>query len=370
MNDLHLTERRPTLCKLAPDEAAFLRRSCRGVVEVLPTERRHVYRVTPGGVIGTLPTPRRRIHIAARLPAANLPWLLGLTGTRLPTGETGWNVFDLVADVLAVRLEERAAAGLHRGYREQPHQGPYLAGRLDVAAQVREPRREQLHCLHDAFTPQLPCNQVPATLARRLLAAVPTPGPRARLAEALRPWEAVADVPLSPGSLDDEPPPGYGGLYEACRWLLAAPSPGAEAPALLVSLDRVFERHVARIIARHAQCEAQRSHVVCPPGECHPGVIMRPDVTVTRGGVPVMAVDAKWKALPRDAVVTADLYQAVAYATALGLRQAMLVYPGRRRGWDLDVGSVRVSVVTLDVAGPIERCQRSGRRLGRLAAQR
>ncbi|MGL4553903.1 MAG: 5-methylcytosine restriction system specificity protein McrC, partial [Gemmataceae bacterium] len=221
-----------------------------------------------------------------------------------------------------------------------------------------ETRRDTLHGMPDDLTPQLPCNAVPAGLARRLLAAPLADAARERLRSALAGWGGVASAG---GPLPEEVPAGYGGLFEACGWLLAGPGEGASS--LLISLPRVFERLVARLVGG----EPQRTFVVCPRRDGRPELSIRPDVTVLRGGRPVRAVDAKWKALPRDAAVTDDVYQAVAYGAGLGVPEVVLVYPGRRRGWAFEVGPVRVRVTTLEVAGPIERCERSGRRLGRLA---
>jgi hypothetical protein len=167
-------------------------------------------------------------------------------------------------------------------------------------------------------------------------------------------------VASADGPLPEEVPPGYGGLFEACRWLLAGAGEGSSS--LLISLPRVFERLVARLVGG----EPQRTFVVCERREHQPELSIRPDVTLLRGGRPARAVDAKWKLLPRDAAVTEDVYQAVAYGAALGVREVVLVYPGRRRGWAFDVGPVRVRVVTLEVAGPLARCERSGHRLSRI----
>ncbi|MFB9346242.1 hypothetical protein ACFFUA_01990 [Streptomyces heliomycini] len=62
-------------------------------------------------------------------------------------------------------------------------------------------------------------------------------------------------------------------------------------------------------------------------------VRIRPDLVVrTRDGrVPLAVVDAKYKVVKADGLLNADLYQALAYATVLGLREAHLVYAAGRR---------------------------------------
>ena len=63
----------------------------------------------------------------------------------------------------------------------------------------------------------------------------------------------------------------------------------------------------------------------------------------------------------------ADLYQMLAYCTALGVGRAALVYPGRRDGvrvFPLHNAPIRVEMYTLRVVGEPARCLRSLKRLG------
>jgi hypothetical protein len=72
-------------------------------------------------------------------------------------------------------------------------------------------------------------------------------------------------------------------------------------------------------------------------------------------------LDAKWKALDGPPPAT-DVHQALAYATGLGCREVRLVYPGRRyqsRQYELMEGATRLTVQTLRVVGPAEKCARS-----------
>jgi 5-methylcytosine-specific restriction endonuclease McrBC regulatory subunit McrC len=112
----------------------------------------------------------------------------------------------------------------------------------------------------------------------------------------------------------------------------------------------------------------QPTFTASPSRPGRPDVAMRPDVLIDRDGRRALIVDAKWKRLPGAALVTADFYQVLAYATALGVPHAVLVYPGRHdRAWEYDFpGSpVRVTVRTLRVVGSGEACALSLRRFGR-----
>ncbi len=388
---LHLIERRSRLCRLAPTEVDFLLAHHRTAVELLPTARRHFHRVTPAGVAGVIVTPCRRIVISSKLPLRNL--LLLVDSVEDPPTERdtvrptdGSEVIDLLAGQLALRMSERAAAGLHRGYRETVAQGAYLVGRLDVAEQLRQQSRgkEQIHSRLDEFTDQVLCNQVPRSVAAGLLASdLLGAAVRERLTRALAPFAHLEGVPLTLEVLArlsrDRVPDSYGPLLDLCRLLIdsLAPSPvagTAPVPAFLLSLERLFERYLTRAVQEAFANEngvtvsAQESSPIGEPVAGQPAVHVRPDVRVDRDGVPLLVLDAKWKRLPVTSVITDDFYQALAYCTVLGAPRAVLVYPGRRRRvWEYTFAhsDARVQVRTLDVGGNAEQCRKARCRIAR-----
>jgi 5-methylcytosine-specific restriction enzyme subunit McrC len=199
---------------------------------------------------------------------------------------------------------------------------------------------------------------------------------REALFQALRGFEEVGTTPLTPdvfaAAEADRLAEGYRPLLDLCRLLADALGPSDVAgptpcPAFVLDMERVFERYVTRGVtetfagADGWTAAAQQTHVVAP------GVEMRPDVTVYRDGQPIMVVDAKWKR-PAGAPAPADLYQMLAYCTALGVGRAVLVYPGRRDGvqvFPLHHAPVQVEMRTLRVVGERVRCLRSLKRLGR-----
>ena len=375
---LYLRERKTRACRLAPDEMRYLLERHRAHIDLAPTAAPHVWRLTPSGVAGVILTPRRRIVITPKIPLRNLLLLDDGEPDHVdPMNSTG--VLDPLAERLARLMAARAAAGLYRDYRETPHQGPFLVGQLDVAAQLRQPvgRKDQLHSRHDHFTVDLPCNQVPRALAKSLSAS-PLLGPvvRARLAHTLQGFVHVSEVALTPAVLaqlrSPRLPAAYRPLAEVCLLLADALAPGqaagsAPAPALLVSLERWFEQYLTKTIEEvffgqpQAVCVQRTRHVGSPD------VTVRPDVTLDHGDRPRLVVDAKWKRLTDTGPTSADFYQVLAYATLLGAERAVLVYPGRRGGgdWAFEHTPVRVAARTLDVSGDDDRCARSRRRLGR-----
>ncbi|HZY90661.1 MAG TPA: hypothetical protein VFE78_37910 [Gemmataceae bacterium] len=379
-----LTERVPHVCRLAPADVEFLLRHHRGRVEVVPTGRRGRYRLTSAGYAGVIVAPACRLVIRPKVPLDNLFALLD-PAAPLPSADDrvmpvpGAEALEFLAARLAQRMAERAAAGLHRAYAERAEQGPFLQGRLDLPAQLREApgRREQLHSLRDDLTADVPCNRVPKATAERLLTS-PLVGDavRAELRKALAGFAGVSAEAVGP---EVSAPEAYRPLLDLCGLLLAGLTPGeaagaAGAPAFLLDMEQAFEGYLTRGIvaafarSRRVRVTAQETHTVNRPAPDQPDVTMRPDLLLALDGRAALAVDAKWKRPPKGALVTADLYQVLAYCTALGLGRGVLVYPGRRdRVWEYEFPHtpIRVAVHTLRVVGTRRACARSLRRLAR-----
>src|SRR5436305_14880520 len=102
-------------------------------------------------------------------------------------------------------------------------------------------------------------------------------------------------------------------------------------------MERVFERYLtAHCVAAwgaRSDCAVSVQPLFRPhrPAAGQPDLSMRPDLTLDWAGRPTLVVDAKWKRLPQGALITADVYQVLAYCSALGVRRAAPVYPGRLR---------------------------------------
>ena len=377
MGDLHLIERRSRRCRLAGDEVRHLIEHHRGALDLAPTTRRGVWRVTPHGVVGVLHTPLRRVVISPKMPISNL---LLLDSTATPEDVTGPATGEVVLRMLAARLaelmRERSRLGLHRDYRERSHEGAILLGALDVSAQMRQPieRRDRLHGRVDDFTVDVECNQFPLAVANRAIrSGVLDASTREQLRQAVAGFGDVAD--LEPESLVSRlarmpEPPGYGPLLDLCQVLLGVPGGVGELRSLLVSLERIFERFLCRaveeaIVGRaDLRMESQAGFVI---GDL-PGLLLRPDITISRADRAEIIVDAKWKRLPQDGQIPEDIYQALAYACFLGARRTVLVYPGRKRVVRRFVPAahdVCVEVRTVAVSGSPALCRRERQRLQR-----
>jgi 5-methylcytosine-specific restriction enzyme subunit McrC len=393
MRTLRLTERVPDDCRLSPADVDFLLAAHRAHLDLTPTGKRGIYRLTPTGHVGTIVARTCRLVIRPKIPVRNLFHLLDPDGpvpvVAAHAAGPGTEILDFLAGRLAHLLTERSTAGLHRGYAERADRNPFLHGRLDVAEQLRmaRGRKDQLACRYEEFTTDVPCNQVPRAAAERVLRS-PLLGSavRAALEQALRAFAGVSPSALGPEEFaaaePDRQTEAYRPLLDLCRFLaegLGSRSGAGAGPAFLLDMERVFERYVTTAMVRrfaedlHREVRVQPLYHASRPLDGQPDLTLRPDVAIERGGHPVLVVDAKWKDVTAGPPATTDLYQVLAYCTGLGVRRAVLVYPGRRDRvfeYALLRAPVRVEVCSLRVTGSRAACQRSLRRFGQMLRRR
>ena len=349
-------------------------------MEVLPTGGRDRFRLTALGCVGVLVTPMCRLLIRPKIPWVNVfamldPLAIVPTAADAITATTGTEALEFLAGLPAQRMTERVAAGLHRAYREQKEQGPTLHGRINLTSQLRESpgRKEQLHSQYEDWSVDGPGNRVVKAMAEADLSSPhPGSGVRVALRHALDGFAEVASVPLSPRlwqeSEAQQLPADYRQLLDLCRLLADSLIPGdtagpLAAPSFLLDMERLFERYVTRGIveafaqSRNHTVAGQMAHVVNRVVADQPELTMRPDVTIDRDGRTLLVVDAKWKHWT-GAAETADLYQVLAYGTALGAEGVVLVYPGKRWRCQEHLFThtpLRLLVCTLKVAGRRKR---------------
>jgi 5-methylcytosine-specific restriction enzyme subunit McrC len=388
MPTLQLTERRTTLCQLDPRDVECLLAEHRDHVRLAPTAQPNHYRLTPLGHVGVIVGPGCRFVIRPKIPLRNLFYLLDPTAP-VPAADDhtrpseGGEELDYLAGRLGRLLSERAAAGLHRAYTERTERGPFLQGRLDVAAHVREVRgRERLHCTYEEFTSDVPLNQLPkATAQLALRSPLLGDGVRGALRTALESYTTVSDVAVVPESFLATPPDRlsepYRPLLDLCRLLVAGLAPGAVAgrvpyPAFLLDMEQIFESYVTEGI-RAALGKDGAFGLAAQPlfglramPRGRPDVQFRPDFTVERAGRPRLVGDAKWKRLVGGGPRSRDLHQVLAYCVVTGARHGALIYPARRQQrWHYPIESgICLSVHTLPVHGTRGQCSQALQRLG------
>ncbi|WP_328862018.1 McrC family protein [Streptomyces sp. NBC_00306] len=299
------------------------------------------------------------VRIMPKTPVSRLFFLLGFSldparawrDSGEGTVDTG--AYDDVVPALAHAVERQIDGALRQGvlqgYREVEETALVVRGRLREAEQIRRHfgRTPPVEIAYDAYTADTAENRILRAATERLLRLPDVPGPvrrrlahqRVRLADAL---------PLIRGQALPrwQPPSRLNSRYQPALRLaeavLRGTSPehrpaGADpltVDGFLLDMNKLFEDFVTvglrEALREHGlTARLQDPHHLDVAGR----VGMRPDLVVCTGDgrTPLAVADAKYKVEKADGLLNADLYQALAYATVLGLREAHLVYAAGRQ---------------------------------------
>jgi 5-methylcytosine-specific restriction enzyme subunit McrC len=278
---------------------------------------------------------------------------------------------DLVAAV-AVSFQAAAnralAAGVLQGYRITDEALPVLRGRLREADQLRGRLglAVPLEVRYDDYTVDIPENQLLLAAALRLLRVPALPGPTHT---GLRRQVALlSDVSLLvhgqrlPATRDDRLTRRYQPALRLARLVLAGrsieqPAGPVVASGFLFDLNKVFEDWLttalrAALAPYGGFLRAQRPvHL-----DIDRQVDMKPDMVWERAGRPIAVLDAKYKRLRPAEYPHPDLYQMLAYCTALGLPAGHLVYAKGEAAPTRHVirrSGVRITVWAVDLSSPV-----------------
>ncbi|MFC6088531.1 McrC family protein [Saccharothrix lopnurensis] len=276
---------------------------------------------------------------------------------------------DAMAHLLAESALRATRAGVLQGYRRRDEALAVVRGRWRVEDQVRarQGRFVPAEVSYDDYTEDVPENRVVATALRHVRAAVADPGARKHVSRALARFGGhVASLPRTAWSA----PPGitwnplnarYRNAVELALLVLAhssvTHSAGAHrAHGVLVDMNDLFERFARRALREQLDGvvrKARPSDRVVLDREGR--VRLEPDVLWLRDGVPALVADVKYKRLDRGPG-NADLYQAHAYCTALGVPFGLLVHAtgGGATRYRLVDGRTTISVVGIDLSGSPE----------------
>ncbi|MFJ9426527.1 McrC family protein [Streptomyces sp. NPDC101249] len=312
-----------------------------------------------GSRVGAVRTAGGQIvRIMPKTPVSRLFFLLGFSldparawrDSGEGTVDTG--AYDDVVPALAHAVERQIDGALRQGvlqgYREITETALVVRGRLREAEQIRRHfgRTPPAEIAYDAYTADTAENRILRAATERLLRLPDVPGPvrrrlahqRVRLADAL-PLIRGQELPRwRPSRLNSRYQPALR-LAEA---VLRGTSPEhrpAEADPLtvdgfLLDMNKLFEDFVTVGLREALRAHGLTARLQDPHHlDVASRVGMRPDLVVRTGDgrTPLAVVDAKYKVEKADGLLNADLYQALAYATVLGLREAHLVYAAGRR---------------------------------------
>ena len=333
---------------LAIDERDRLAEALRGSITIEPAPgAEDRYFLTPGSTIGALELGDLSVSIRPKLSISRVLFLASYAADRIELRDR----FDFrdahdVVELLALQLEAAArqafAAGLLHGYRTEQEALHTVRGRIRVEEQLR--RRfgvpVPLEVQYDEFTDDVTANRLVKAAAARL-ARMRTRAPRSRAGLA---WvgarlDAVSlvEYPANavPAVTFDRLNRHYRQVVKLSRLILQQRSfdagrGGIHAAGFLMDMNVIFQEFVTRALrdALHVSERVFRSDdqlrrvTLDEAGQ----VRLRPDLTWWDGAHCTFAGDVKYKRIKDAHVPNADLYQLLAYVTALDLPGGLLIY--------------------------------------------
>jgi 5-methylcytosine-specific restriction enzyme subunit McrC len=283
------------------------------------------------------------VRIVPKIPVERIMFLLGFTCDR------GWragpvpfavaeDLVAAIADAYLRQIEPALEEGPLQGYHEVDDALTVLRGRLREQEQLRHRFGVPvpIHVRYDEFGADIAENQILRTAAHRLLRLPMVDGATrtrlrhvdATLAEARLLDRAVPLPSWRPTRLNER--------FQLALWLaelivrqtsIDQPHGPAQADGFVVDMAKVFEDFVTKALgealsAIGGTCIAQRRVWL----DSASSIPIQPDLTWLRDDEPMAVVDAKYKAEKPSGFPNADLYQMLAYCTALRLQVGHLVY--------------------------------------------
>lgn len=302
------------------------------------------YRLQPADRVGAVRVGDHEVIVEPKIGPRGLFFLLGYArdpGFR-PNEIEGVESDDLLpilAESLARQVERATRPGVLQGYVRVDEALPLVRGRIRAADQMarRPAMLLPVEVTYDEFSVDIAENRIVRTAVRRMMNV-----PRVR-SEALRllghlDGRLDGVTPLIPGQpipswlssrLNDRYAPALHLSEIVLRHLSAEiGSGGVPVASFVVDMAKVFEDFVTTALQEAtADRRGQTIGQYSVPLDRVRRVRMYPDVVHVSGGRPRAVFDAKYK-LEGDSrgIPNADVYQMLAYCTALRLGRGYLVY--------------------------------------------
>ena len=344
------------------------------IERVVGTENQ--YRLRPGSHIGAVTVGDLSVLIE---PKIGIPQVMSLACYAIGKVEFQPKDFDFqeehaLPDALAIALTSHArrafARGLLHGYRTEEEALYTVRGRIRFDEQLRRRFGIPLpvEVRYDEFTDDVLPNQLVKAAAYRLGRT------RLRSARARRElgWltamlEEVSLIEFPPSDVPavryDRLNEHYRSVVELSRLILRhgafeAGRGAVRASGFLMDMNVVFQEFVTVALREAlglspAVFGERNIDSLDSGGRIH----LRPDLTWWDGRSCVFVGDAKYKRITHANVPNADLYQLLAYATALDLPGGLLIYAegeAEPREYRVRHAGKRLEVAALDISGTLE----------------
>ena len=382
MRQIDLREyERSAPCELSSGERRALRRPELSLTIEDAEYGDGLYTLRSGSTVGAVEVGDLSVHIQ---PKIGIPQLLSLAcyamGVYKPQEQRRFDFHeepalpDTLALAFAAATRRAFARGLLHGYRTEEEALYAVRGRIRCDEQIR--RRfgiaMPVEVRYDEFTDDIVENRlVKAAVARLGEMRLRSPQARRGLGWTAAMLENVSLVEYVqrdvPEVRFDRLNEHYRGAVGLSRLILRHSAFEAQrgkvrATGFLMNMNTLFQEFVT-VALREALGVSDRVFREKDIGSLDEGreVNLRPDLTWWEGSTCTFVGDAKYKMVKPAGVPNADLYQLLAYATALDLPGGLLVYAAG----ETEAASYRVrhsgkllEVATLDLEGTLEEVLR------------
>lgn len=326
---------------LSETQAAALAAS--GLVAVTPI-RSGTSLVAGAGKVGVGQVGDVTVRVNPKVSIGKIFWLLGFARRfewrdDLVTYSADSDLVHVVAEAFTRQADRALGRGVIHGYVAVDDELAVVRGRLRPTEQVtrRYGQITPLLVTYDEFTPDIAENQL-LRAAARVLRRVPglSPVVARHLRAVVDRLDGVTD--LRPGAPRPRwQPSRRNAHYETALWFadiilrhqsVDLPDGTVKVNGFMIDMARVFEDFVTTAFT--VAFERIDGLVVAQDTGTsldHAGAIeLKPDLVWRRGDRPAAVVDAKYKAEKPAGYPNADLYQMLAYCTAIGLTEGHLIY--------------------------------------------
>ena len=387
MRTLELREYEACEAPLSVEERDTLRAAVPSLTVEPVAGKEAVYHLTPGSTVGALELGDLSVSIRPKLDISRVLFLASyaMGAFRLQDEPFAFDDAETLVEALApalVAAAQRAfGRGLLHGYRTEEEPLHTVRGRIMVAEQVR--RRFDIpmpvEARYDDFSDDILPNRL-VKAAAAVLGAMDIRDAHAR--DGLRWMDAtLGNVSLARFSQSDVPTVTYDRLNEHYREVVELSRlvlryrafemdrGGVCANGFLMDMSQVFQGFVTRALRETLRVSeaAFRSDVDLPRNitlDEDRRVHLRPDLSWWDGSTCTFVGDAKYKRVRNERIPNADLYQVLAYATALDLPGGLLAYAEgelkpvvhdvRNAGKRLEVAAVNLSGSIADIRASVD----------------
>ena len=340
------------------------------------TDAEGAFTLSPGSTVGAVEIDGLSVRIEPKIGIAQLLSIACYAIDKVSFQATDFDFPEYAAlpDALAIALERAAryafARGLLHGYREEEEALYTVRGRIRFDDQLRRRFGVPLpvEVRYDEFTDDIPANRVIKAAAYKLRGMrLRSDKARVGLGWVAAMLDNVSPVEYAPNAVPDitfdRLNAHYRGVVALARLVLQrnafeAARGAVRASGFLMDMNKVFEEFVT-VALREALGLTERQFGERNVGTLDEGgqVRLKPDLVWQEGSAAVFVGDAKYKRIVHESVPNADLYQLLAYATALNLPGGLLIYAkgeADTAAYTVRHARKRLEVAALDLGGTLD----------------